>query len=158
VLREEIHRAQRNPRREDPTLVANGLDFAPGWMVECAAQKDASATRLLRAAQHFGSARALYLSGPVAWIVRGDEAEVAGNGLAAVFDLAHARRSRADLREGRRLLLSSGDRLRFAKQLELQPAAPAAGEPALKPLGLPFEPVRVAGAGFEYRFDWIVQR
>jgi len=45
---------------------------------------------LLRAAQAFGNERALYLSGPVAWIVRGgaQEAEVAGSGSAAVFDLA----------------------------------------------------------------------
>jgi len=160
VTREEIHRAQRNPRHEDPTLVANGLGFAPAWMVESAVQKDASAMRLLRAAQHFGNARALYLSGPVAWIVRGanEQAEVAGSGTVAVFDLAHARRSRADLREGRLLLLRSGDRLRFEKELELLPAASAAAEPQLQPLGLPFEPLRSAGAGFEYRFDWIVQR
>ncbi len=157
VTREEIGRVQRNPRRADPNLVANGLAFAEGWMVDTSAQESAGALRLLGAAQHFGNARALYLSGPVAWIVRGgdQEAQVAGSGCAAVFDLAHARRSRADLKEGRLLLLQNGDRLRFEKELELRPGGEAAKDPPWKQLGLPFEPQR---SGFGYRFDWIVQR
>jgi hypothetical protein len=161
VSRTEIRRTQRNPRADDPNLVATGLDFAHGWMLDTSVQQPATgALRLLRATQHFGNARALFLAGPVAWIVRGErqEAEVAGSGTAAVLDLSHARRSRGDLREGRLLLLQGGDRLRFEKELEQRPSDAARPEPARAGLGLPFEPVRNAGAGFEYRFDWIVQR
>jgi hypothetical protein len=160
VTREEIGRVQRNPRREDPNLVANGLAFAPGWMVESALQPHAGATRLLRASRDFGNARALFLSGPVAWIVRGtaQEAELAGSGFAAVFDLAHARRSRDDLREARLLLLGAGDRVRFAKELEVEPATGARGVPGWKALGLPCEPAHEVRPGLEYRFDWLVQR
>jgi len=160
VTREEIQRAQRNPRREDGNLVANGLAFAEGWMIDTSAQAPADAARLLRASGQFGNARALYLSGPVAWIVRGGarEAEIAGSGSAALFDLAHARRSRGDLKEGRLLLLRTGDRLRFEKELEPLPANLPAREPPGKELGLPFELVPSGRAGFEYRFDWIVQR
>ena len=168
VTREEIQRAQRNPRHEDPNLVANGLALAEGWMIDTSAQSPGAAARLLRATTNFGNARALYLSGPVAWIVRGEahEAEVAGSGCAAVFDLAHARRSRGDLKEGRLLLLRSGDRLRFEKELEALPADLPANPPAKlavrevpeKELGLPFELVPSGRGAFEYRFDWIVAR
>jgi hypothetical protein len=160
VRREEIARAQRNPRRDDPTLVANGLDFATGWMVESAAQKQAGATRLLRASQQFGNARALFLSGQVAWIVRGgaEEAELAGSGFAVAFDLAHARRSREDLREARLLILGAGDRLRFSKEIEVEPAAGERRVPGWKTLGLPFEPAHESRPGLEYRFDWIAPR
>jgi hypothetical protein len=164
VTREEIQRAQRNPRHEDPNLVANGLAFAEGWMLDTSGQEPGGAARLLRAATNFGNARALFLSGPVAWIVRGDahEAEIAGSGCAAVFDLAHARRSRGDLKEGRLLLLRNGDRLRFEKELEALPANPAANPPTRDPpgkeLSLPFETLPIGRGGFEYRFDWIVKR
>ena len=125
-------------------------------MVDTSTQQPQGAQRLLRAAQHSGNARALFLRGPVAWIVRGSgEAEVAGSGSVAVFDLAHARRSRQDLREGRLLLLADGDRLRFEKEIELRPAHAAGEPPAWQPFGLPFEPVHT---GLEYRFDWIAQR
>jgi hypothetical protein len=156
VAREELQRTQRNPRQEDPNLAVSGLDLAPGWMVDTSTQEAPGALRLLRASQRTGNARALYLRGPVAWIVRGAaQAEVAGSGSVAVFDLAHARRSRADLEDGRLLLLGDGDRLRLGKELELVPARPAGEPPAWKQFGLPFEPRR---AGSEYRFDWIAQR
>jgi cyanophycinase-like exopeptidase len=160
VTREEIQRAQRNPRHEDPNLVANGLAFAEGWMIDTSGQEPGGAARLLRATTNFGNARALYLSGPVAWIVRGDahEAEIAGSGCAAVFDLAHARRSRGDLKEGRLLLLRNGDRLRFEKELEALPANLPAREPPGNELRLPFEALPAGLGGIEYRFDWIVQR
>lgn len=158
ATREEIQRAARNPRRAEPELVVGGLGLAREWMVDTALQAPAGAERLLRQMQRLGNQRALFLSGPVAWIVRGDEAQVAGSGLAAVFDLSRARRVREELREGRLLILRSGDRLRFEKELELQPGSPPANEPAWKPLGLPFEPMRTPGAGLEYHFDWLVQR
>jgi hypothetical protein len=160
VTREEIRRVQRNPRREDPNLVATGLDLAQGWMVDCALQKQAGLVRLLRASRDFGNARALFLSGPVAWVVRGakDEAELAGSGFAVVLDLAHARRSRDDLREGRLLVLCAGDRVRFAKEIEVEPRAGARTQPGWKALGLPFEPAAEPRPGLEYRFDWFVQR
>ena len=168
VTREEIQRTQRNPRREDPNLVANGLAFAEGWMIDTSLQSPGGAARLLRATTEFGNARALYLSGPVAWIVRdgAQEAEVAGSGCAAVFDLAHARRSRGDVKEGRLLVLRAGDRLRFEKELEALPASLPANPPANlsgreapgKELGLPFDALPVGRSGIEYRFDWIVPR
>jgi len=160
VAREELHRAQRNPRAEDPNLLVTGLDFAPGWMLDTSEQQSAGgALRLVKAAQHFGNPRALYLAGPVAWIVRaGAEVEVAGTGCAAVFDLAHARRSRSDIREGRLLLLQGGDRLRIGKELAALPGGASGKASPLKELALPFEPVRSGDGTLEYRFDWIVQR
>ncbi|MBK7645529.1 MAG: hypothetical protein IPJ19_21265 [Planctomycetes bacterium] len=161
VSREEIHRAQRNPRSEDPNLVVTGLDFARGWMLDTSTESASGAARVVRAAQHFGSNRALFLQGPVAWIVRegAPQAQITGSGFAAVFDLSHARRSRGELREGRMLLLREGDQLRIGKRLELLPGqAPSAAEPDWKRLALPFEPVRAAGSGREYRFDWLAQR
>jgi len=160
VTREELRRTQRNPRAEDPNLLVTGLDFASGWMLDTSDQQGADgAQRLLKAAQHFGSPRALYLAGPVAWIVRGgEEVEVRGTGCAAVFDLAHARRSRADLREGRLLLLQEGDRLRIGKELAALAGSAAGKDPPLKELRLPCEPVRSGTGTLEYRFDWIVQR
>jgi len=160
VTREELQRTQRNPRAEDPNLLVTGLDFAQGWMLDTSEQQSAGgALRLLKAAQHFGNARALYLAGPVAWIMRGgEEADIAGTGCAAVFDLAHARRSRADLREGRLLLLQGGDRLRIGKELAALPGGASGKAPPLKELGLPFEPVPSGSGTLEYRFDWIVQR
>lgn len=161
VTRAELHKTQRNPRAEDPNLVASGLDFASGWMLDCAAQAGSEgALRLLRASQRFGNARALFLSGQAAWIVRGgaEEAELAGSGSALLFDLAHARRSRADLREGRLLVLHAGDRVRFEKEIEYRPGSAAAAPPDWKALGLPLAPAAVRAGAFEYRFDWIVQR
>jgi hypothetical protein len=161
VTREELRRTRRNPRAEDPNLLVTGLAFAPGWMLDTSdEQRAAGALRLLRAAQHFGNERALYLAGPVAWIVRGGaaEAEVAGSGSAIVFDLAHARRSRGDLREGRLLCLRNGDHLRFEKELTAHPDGTAGADPSWADLGLPFEPVRSGSAAREYHFDWIVQR
>ncbi len=166
VPREEIHRAVRNPRHAEAQLIANGLGLFDGWAVDTAAQEPSGAARLLGASRRFGNARALYLAGPVAWIVREDgrAVELAGSGLAAVFDLSHARRSREDLREGRLVLLGAGERLRIGRELELASADPRAPEDpawstgALARLALPFQPVRLPRPGLEYVFDWTAQR
>ena len=160
VTREEIHKTARNPRRAEPELVVTGLEFARAWMVDTSTQAPAGAERLLRESQRFGNARALYLQGPVAWIVRaadGPVAEVVGSGCACVFDLARARRSREELRDGRLLLLHAGDQVRLGKELEpLSSAAPA--DAALEILHLSVRAQRLPGSTVAYSFDWLAAR
>lgn len=161
VPREEVHRAVRNPRHAEPELVANGLGFFPGFMVDTASQSPAGARRLLDGTRRFGNTRALFLAGRLAWIVRdeGRAVELAGEGCAAVFDLARARRSRATLREARLVLAGPGETLALRHELEIvREDERASGSvewtrTALARLALPLEPVRLSLPGGDYVFD-----
>jgi hypothetical protein len=127
VDRAAFHRLQRNPRNDREHTLAQGLGLLRGLSVDASGAPLGGWSRWLTLAARSSGDLALYLHGPVAWILRGDrdgDAIVRGSGAAFVLDLEHASRSRGSLLGARLSLLLDRDRWSSRERSVLTAARP----------------------------------